>query len=168
MIFSSLILIINSSSGSRACCQHFLVRYWHWLISGILSVNSSSSKISQRFYFRICPSFNLFGSSALHARGREHVFSAFTTCDKWKREDTGNEWEKPIVVPEMLCWLFCLSDFFFFYSFHLYGVWNFCRLWMVLPITVSWIKKSGVALAQLSLTLHNSRRIFYYQHYIHI
>ena len=29
-------------------------------------------------------------------------------------------------------------------------------------------EKSGVALTQLSLTLHYSRRIFYYQHYIHI
>ena len=29
-------------------------------------------------------------------------------------------------------------------------------------------KKSGVTLTQLSLTLHDSRRIFYYQHYIHI
>ena len=29
-------------------------------------------------------------------------------------------------------------------------------------------KKSGVVLTQLSLTLHNSRRIFYYQHYINI
>ena len=29
-------------------------------------------------------------------------------------------------------------------------------------------KKSDVALAQLSLTLHYSRRKFYYQHYIHI
>ena len=28
-------------------------------------------------------------------------------------------------------------------------------------------KKYGVALTQLSLTLHYSRRIFYYQHYIH-
>ena len=26
----------------------------------------------------------------------------------------------------------------------------------------------GVALTQLSLTLHNSRRTFYYQHYIHV
>ena len=30
------------------------------------------------------------------------------------------------------------------------------------------IKKSGVTLTQLSLALHNSRRIFYYQHYLHI
>ena len=29
-------------------------------------------------------------------------------------------------------------------------------------------KKSRVALTQLSLTLHYSRGIFYYQHYIHI
>ena len=29
-------------------------------------------------------------------------------------------------------------------------------------------KKSGVALTQLCLKLHNSREIFYYQHYIHI
>ena len=30
------------------------------------------------------------------------------------------------------------------------------------------IKKSGVALTQLSLTLHYSRRVFYYQFYIHV
>ena len=29
-------------------------------------------------------------------------------------------------------------------------------------------KKSGVALTQLSLTLHYSRRVFYYQFYIHV
>ena len=29
-------------------------------------------------------------------------------------------------------------------------------------------KKSGMALTQLSLTLHYSRRVFYYQFYIHI
>ena len=29
-------------------------------------------------------------------------------------------------------------------------------------------KISGAALAQLSFTLHYGRRIFYYQHYIHI
>ena len=29
-------------------------------------------------------------------------------------------------------------------------------------------QKSDVALTQLSVTLHYSRRIFYYQHYIHI
>ena len=29
-------------------------------------------------------------------------------------------------------------------------------------------KYSGVALTQLALTLHYSKRIFYYQHYIHI
>ena len=29
-------------------------------------------------------------------------------------------------------------------------------------------KRSGVALKQLSLTLHNSTRILYYQYYIHI
>ena len=29
-------------------------------------------------------------------------------------------------------------------------------------------KKSGVALTQLSVTLHYTKRIFYYQHYIYI
>ena len=29
-------------------------------------------------------------------------------------------------------------------------------------------KKSGVALTQLSLTLHYSRRVFYFQFYIHV
>ena len=35
-----------------------------------------------------------------------------------------------------------------------------------LPTVIT--EKSGVALTQLSLTLHNSRRIFYYQFYTHV
>ena len=35
-------------------------------------------------------------------------------------------------------------------------------------MTVYKEKKSGVALTQLSLTLHYSRRIFYHQFYIHV
>ena len=31
-----------------------------------------------------------------------------------------------------------------------------------------YFQKSGVALTQLSLTLHYSRRVFYYQFYIHV
>ena len=40
-----------------------------------------------------------------------------------------------------------------------------CALYLVI---IKHIKKSGVALTQLSLTLHCSRRIFYYLLYIHI
>ena len=54
---------------------------------------------------------------------------------------------------------------------------SFCCLHSItksISLNIKWVihhakqTKSGVALTQLSLTLHYSRRIFYYQYYIHI
>ena len=46
--------------------------------------------------------------------------------------------------------------------------WCYLCLWFLLILSVFMNKKSVVALTQLSLTLHCSRWIFYYQLYIHI